>query len=71
MVSKRQDGLPDPAKDAHGHDDFPPRNPGAVRLGLMAESRLYKIAHLAKKSPKKRFNSLVNKRSGLFLKQCV
>jgi hypothetical protein len=37
----------------------------------MAESRLYKIAHLAKKSPKKRFNSLVNKRSGLFLKQCV
>jgi hypothetical protein len=31
----------------HGHDDFPPRNPMLViKLGPMAESRLYKIAHL-------------------------
>ncbi len=31
-------------KMLHGHDDLPPRNPSAVRLGPVAESRLYKIA---------------------------
>ena len=45
IMSKGQHGPPGPANDAARHDDSPPGKTDAG-LGPMAESRLYKIAHL-------------------------